>query len=97
MPGNGAPCLREDLVEERDASEDAGGLPEQGRGALAGADDEAAVVEGGRVFGEPGRDLGLPVHWEEVCGVPVLESHFCSWWLGSRSWGGVMHGGVTRL
>jgi len=75
VPLDGAAALGEDLVEEGDASEEAGGLAVQRGGAGRGADDEAAVVEGGGIFGEPGRDLGFVGEGEEVGGVAVGEGH----------------------
>ena len=58
--------LAEDLVDERDARERAGGLGEKVRGALRVADDEAAVVEGRRVLREPRAHLRRPARREEV-------------------------------
>ena len=60
--------LREYLGHERRAGEDGGlgALAEEEGLARGFADDEAAVVEGGRVFCEPGGDLGFPGRGEEV-------------------------------
>lgn len=67
VPLDGAAALVEDLVEKGSAGDDAGGLAPEGGGAEVFADDEASIVERGRVFGEPGGDLGLPAGGEEVC------------------------------
>lgn len=66
VPLNGAAALVKDLVEKGPSGDDAGGLAPEGGGAGVFADDEASVVERGRVFGEPGGDLGLPAWGEEV-------------------------------
>lgn len=66
VPLDGAAALDKDLVEEGAAGDDAGGFAPEGGGAVALADDEAGVVEGGCVLGEPGGDDGLPRGGEEV-------------------------------
>lgn len=75
VPLDGAACLGKDLVEEGHAGQDAAGLAPEGGGAGRIADDEAAVVEGGRVLGQPGGDLGLPVRRQEVLERAVVQRH----------------------
>lgn len=76
VPLDGAAALREDLVEEGHAGQDACGLGPEGGGARDVADDEAAVVEGGGVFGQPGGDLGLPRGGQEVLQGAVVQGHW---------------------
>lgn len=66
VPLDGAAALREDLVEEGSAGDDACGFAPERSDAGALADDKAGVVHGGRVFCEPGGDGGLPRGREEV-------------------------------
>lgn len=66
VPLDGAAGLGKDLGEEGHTGQDAARLAPEGGGARRVADDEAAVVEGGRVLGQPGGDLGLPVRRQEV-------------------------------
>lgn len=66
VPLDGAAALGKDLVEEGHARQDARGLAPEGGGARGVADHEAAVVERGRVLGQPAGDLGLPGRREEV-------------------------------
>lgn len=75
VPLDGAPGLGEDLVEEGHAGQDAARLAPEGGGARGVADDEAAVVEGGRVLGQPGGDLGLPVRRQEVLQRAMVQRH----------------------
>lgn len=73
VPLDGAAALGKDLVEEGHARQDPRGLAPEGGGARGVADHEAAVVEGGRVLGQPAGDLGLPGGREEVLQGAVVE------------------------
>lgn len=66
VPLDGAAQLGKDFVEKGTAGNDAAGFTPERGGALTLADDEAAVVAGRRVFGEPGRDLRLPARRQQV-------------------------------
>ncbi|KHO11639.1 hypothetical protein MAA_10881 [Metarhizium robertsii ARSEF 23] len=66
VPLDAAARLGEDLGEEGDAGEDAGRLGEEGGAPGHFADDEAGVVEGGGVFGQPGGYPGFLGRREEV-------------------------------
>lgn len=65
VPLDGAAALGEDLVEEGSAGDDARGFAPEGSDAGGLADDEAGVVHGRRVFGEPAGDGGFPRGGEE--------------------------------
>ena len=76
MPFHGAIALRKDFVEERYPCKDAWRFTVESCVAWRVADYEAAVVEAGRVFVEPGGDLRFEVYGEEVCRVAVCDCHF---------------------
>lgn len=84
VPLDGAARLGKDLVEEGHAGQDAARLAPEGGGARGVADDEAAVVEGRRVLGQPGGDLRLPGRRQEVLQRAVVQRHVphLGWWNG---------------
>ncbi|KAG8405858.1 hypothetical protein J3459_020909 [Metarhizium acridum] len=67
VPLDAAARLGEYLGEEGDAGEDAGRLGEERCAPGRLSDDEARVVEGGGVFGQPGGYLGFIGRREKVC------------------------------
>lgn len=75
VPLDGAAGLGKDLVEEGHAGQDSARLAPEGGGAGRVADDEAAVVERGRVLGQPGGDLRLPGRRQEVLQRAVVQRH----------------------
>lgn len=77
VPFHRAAGLREDLVEEGTAGDDTGGFAPESGDAGRFADNEAGVVEGGGVFGEPGGDGSFPAGREEVGEVALGDGSGC--------------------